>query len=176
MAIRKVAVMGHPILRQMAQPVLENEIPSEPIQTLIQDMVETMVEYDGRGLAAPQVYESLQIVVMIWDFDEGVDPYLKVLINPEIEPLTQETSTYPEGCLSVPGLQGDVPRPNWIKVRALDQKGEKIGFEAKGFAATVIQHECDHLLGKLYIDRMTDLTRLAFTKEYSRHLKPLSED
>jgi len=175
MAIRKVAAMGHPILRQVAQPVPENEIASEAIQTLIQDMVETMVEYDGRGLAAPQIYVSLQVVVMIWDFDPGVEPYLKVLINPEIELLTKDTSTFPEGCLSVPGLQGDVPRPNWIKVRALDQKGERIGFEAKGFAATVIQHECDHLLGKLYIDRMTDLTRLAFTKEYGRYLSPGSE-
>ncbi|MFM8270521.1 MAG: peptide deformylase [Pseudomonadota bacterium] len=175
MAIRKVAVMGNPVLRQVAQPVPEKEIKTEAIQNLIQDMVETMMEYDGRGLAAPQIHESLQIVVMIWDFEEGVEPYLKVLINPEIEFLTQETSTFPEGCLSVPGLQGDVPRPNWIKVRALDQEGERIGFEAKGFAATVIQHECDHLLGKLYIDRMTDLTRLAFTKEYSRYLKPLCE-
>lgn len=175
MAIRKVAVMGNPILRQKAQPVPEKDIASEPIQTLIQDMVETMVEYDGRGLAAPQIHVSLQIVVMIWDFEEGVEPYLKVLINPEIEALTQDTSTFTEGCLSVPGLTGDVPRPNWIKVRALDEKGERIGFEAKGFAATVIQHECDHLLGKLYIDRMTDLSRLAFTKEYGRYLKPLSE-
>lgn len=175
MAIRKVAVMGNPILRQKAQPVPEKDIASETIQTLIQDMVETMVEYDGRGLAAPQIHVSLQIVVMIWDFEEGVEPYLKVLINPEIEALTQDTSTFTEGCLSVPGLTGDVPRPNWIKVRALDEKGERIGFEAKGFAATVIQHECDHLLGKLYIDRMTDLSRLAFTKEYGRYLKPLSE-
>ncbi|NBT59815.1 peptide deformylase [bacterium] len=160
----------------MAQPVPEKDITSEPIQTLIQDMVETMVEYDGLGLAAPQVHVGLQIVVMVWDFDEGVEPYLRVLINPEIEVLTQETSTFPEGCLSVPGLQGDVSRPNWIKVRALDQKGERVGFEAKGFAATVIQHECDHLVGKLYLDRMTDLTRLAFAKEYGRYLKPLSEN
>ena len=133
-------------------------------------MVETMVEYDGRGLAAPQIFESLQIVVMIWDFEPEGDPYLKVLINPEIEFLTKETSTYGEGCLSVPGLRGDVARPNWIRVRALNQQGERVGFEAKGFAATVIQHECDHLLGKLYIDRMTDMTRLAFSREYSRYL------
>lgn len=170
MAIRKVAVLGHPVLRQVAAPVPETEITSEPIQSLIQDMVETMFEYDGRGLAAPQIHVSLQVVVMLWDFDEGVDPYLKVLINPEIESLTQETETFGEGCLSLPGLRGDVARPNWIKIRALDQKGERIGFEAKGFAATVIQHECDHLLGKLYIDRMTDLTRLAFTNEYVRYL------
>ncbi|NDG26733.1 MAG: hypothetical protein EB120_06125 [Proteobacteria bacterium] len=112
---------------------------------------------------------------MLWDFDEGVDPYLKVLINPEIEPLTQETSTVGEGCLSLPGLRGDVTRSNWIKVRALNEKGERIGFEAKSFAATVIQHECDHLVGKLYIDRMTDLTRLAFSKEYGRYLSEGTE-
>lgn len=170
MAIRKVAVLGHPVLRKVADPVPEKEIKSEAIQSLIQDMIETMFEYDGRGLAAPQIHVSLQIVVMLWDFEEGVEPYLKVLINPEIEPLTQETSTYGEGCLSLPGLSGDVPRPNWIKVRGLDEKGERVGFEAKGFAATVIQHECDHLLGKLYIDRMPDLSRLAFTKEYGRYL------
>lgn len=170
MSIRKVAVMGAPVLRKVAAPIPESEIPSQRIQTLIQDMVETMVEYDGRGLAAPQIFESLQIVVMIWDFDPTVEPYLKVLINPEIEFLTEENSTYGEGCLSVPGLRGDVARPNWIRVRALNEKGERVGFEAKGFAATVIQHECDHLIGKLYIDRMTDMTRLAFTKEYGRYL------
>jgi len=172
MAIRKVAVMGTPVLRETAALVPEKEITSEKIQSLIQDMVETMVEYDGRGLAAPQVYESLQVVVMLWDFDPGVEPYLKVLINPEIESLTKETSTYGEGCLSVPGLRGDVARPNWIRVRALNEKGERVGFEAKGFAATVIQHECDHLIGKLYLDRMTDMSRLAFSQEYGRYLAP----
>lgn len=168
MAIRKVAVMGNPILREIAKPVPEKEITSPAIQALIQDMVETMVEYDGRGLAAPQIHESLQVVVMIWDFEKDQKPFLKVLINPEIKFLTQETSTFPEGCLSVPGLTGEVARPNHIRVTAWNEAGQKTEFEAKGFAATVIQHECDHLLGKLYIDRIVDLSRLAFSKEYEK--------
>lgn len=170
MSIRKVAVMGHPILRQVAKPVPEKEITKPEFQQLIRDMIETMFEYDGRGLAAPQIHESLQIVVMIWDFDPGTKPYIRVLINPEIKPLTEETSSCWEGCLSLPGLRGKVDRPNKISVRALDDKGERIGFEAEGFAATVIQHECDHLLGKLYIDRITDLSQFGFSRECSQFL------
>lgn len=168
MALRKVAVMGHPVLRQIAEPIPVKEIRSEKIQTLIQDMVETMFEYDGRGLAAPQVHESVQLLVMLWDFDPGQKPYLKVLINPEIKVETEDTSGAWEGCLSVPGLRGYVDRPNRISVKSFDAEGKKQDFVAEGFAATVIQHECDHLQGKLYIDRMTDLTKLAFIKEYGR--------
>jgi len=168
--LRKVAVLGHPILRQVAKPIPEKEIKSSRIQCLIQDMVETMVEYDGRGLAAPQVHESLELVVMIWDFDSGKKPELLVLINPRLVPLTQETSSYWEGCLSIPGMRGKVSRPNRISVTALNQLGEKLEFEARDFAATVIQHECDHLMGKLYVDRMTDFTQFAFNREYQRFL------
>jgi peptide deformylase len=170
MAIRKVAVMGHPVLRQIAKPVPEKDITKPEIQKLIQDMIETMFEYDGRGLAAPQIHESLQIVVMIWDFESNTKPYLRVLINPEIKPLTEETSSCWEGCLSLPGLRGRVERPNKISVRALDAQGERIGFEAEGFAATVIQHECDHLVGKLYIDRITDLSQFGFSRECGQFL------
>lgn len=169
MAVRKVAVMGHPVLRKVAAPVDPKQISSPEIQTLIRDMIETMVEYDGRGLAAPQVHESLQILVMLWDFDDK-EPSLLCLINPVITPQTHTTSEYWEGCLSVPGLRGKVSRPNKISVEALDTKGKPIKFVAEGFAATVVQHECDHLLGKLYLDRMTDLTNLAFTREYQRFL------
>ena len=168
MALRKVAVMGHPVLRKVAEPIPVKDIKSEKIQTLIQDMVETMFEYDGRGLAAPQVHESIQLVVMLWDFDKDVKPFLKVLINPEISPTTKEESGYWEGCLSVPGLRGFVERPNKISVKCYDQDGKKQEFVADGFAATVIQHECDHLMGKLYIDRIKDLTQFAFIKEYGR--------
>ena len=170
MAIRKVAVMGNPVLRQIAKSVPEKEITKPEIQNLIQDMVQTMFEYDGRGLAAPQIHESLQIVVMIWDFDPQVKPYIKVLINPEITHLTEETSTCWEGCLSLPGLRGKVDRPNKILVEALDAQGKKLKFEAQGFAATVIQHECDHLIGKLYIDRITDLSQFGFNRECSQFL------
>ncbi|MBM4304545.1 MAG: peptide deformylase [Deltaproteobacteria bacterium] len=170
MAIRKIAVMGHPVLRQQATPVPEKEISKPEIQNLIQDMIQTMFEYDGRGLAAPQIHESLQIVVMIWDFDPKVKPYIQVLINPEIKALTQETSSCWEGCLSLPGLRGKVDRPNKISVQALDAHGKKISFEAEGFTATVIQHECDHLLGKLYIDKIKDLSLFGFSRECTQFL------
>ncbi len=167
-ALRKVAVMGHPILREIAKPIPVKEIRTEKMQALIRDMAETMVEYEGRGLAAPQVHESLQLVVMIWDFDEGKKSALRVLINPVIIPLTKETSPYWEGCLSLPGMRGRVHRPNRIAVETLNEKAEQQKFEASGLAATVIQHECDHLMGKLYVDRMTDFTQFAFTREYQR--------
>lgn len=170
MALRKVAVMGHPILRQVAAPVPEAEIDSPRIQTLLKDMTETMFEYDGRGLAAPQIHESLQIIVMLWDFEPEKEPYLVYLINPVIRSLTETTSSFWEGCLSVPGLRGNVSRPNRISVQALNQRKERLSFIAEGFAATVIQHECDHLMGKLYVDRITDMTQFAFNREYQRFL------
>jgi len=175
MALRKVAVLGHPVLRKVAEKVPESEIPSEKIQTLIRDMFETMFEYQGRGLAAPQVHESLQIVVMIWDFDPKKEPTSCVLINPAIKPLSEEKSSYWEGCLSFPGLRGKVSRPTRVLVHAFNEKGEALKFIAEGFAATVIQHECDHLMGKLYIDRMADFNELAFNLEYERYHAP-SED
>ncbi len=169
-AIRKVAVMGNPILRTPALSVSENEIRSPKIQTLIQDMIETMFEYDGRGLAAPQVHERLQILVMLWDFEETEKTKVVCLINPEIKALTSDTSSYWEGCLSLPGLRGLVSRPNKISVRALNERAERTSFMADGFCATVIQHECDHLAGKLYIDHIKDFTQLAFEREYRRYL------
>jgi peptide deformylase len=177
MALLKVASMGHPVLRKVAAQVPAEEIKSEAFQTFLQDMVETMVEYDGRGLAAPQVHESIQVVVMIWDFDPDKKPYVAYLINPVIKPLTESKSTFWEGCLSLPGLRGKVSRPNRISVEALNQRGEKTSFIAEGFAATVIQHECDHLNGVLYVDRITDLTQFAFTREYQRyHSRPDEPD
>lgn len=176
MALRKVAVMGHPVLRKVAEPVPVKNIKSPEIQSLLQDMVETMFEYDGRGLAAPQIHESLQIVTMLWDFDPGAEPYVTFLINPEIKPLTVESSAFWEGCLSVPGLRGKVSRPNRISVECYNQRAEKQSFIAEGFAATVIQHECDHLLGKLYIDRMEDMSLLAFNREYQKFLSKDEDD
>ena len=123
MAILKIAKMGHPVLRQVAKPVPEESINSPKIQSLIKDMAKTMVEYDGRGLAAPQVHESVRIMVVIWDFDEDKDPYLLTLINPELEILTDETSAFWEGCLSLPGLQGLVARPNRLSIKGFDEKG-----------------------------------------------------
>lgn len=170
MALLKVAQMGHPVLRKVAEPVPEAEIKTEKFQTFLKDMLDTMVEYDGRGLAAPQVHVSRQVVCMLWDFEKGKKPYITYLINPVIQSLTHETATFWEGCLSLPGLRGKVARPTRISVEALNQRGEKTSFIAEGFAATVIQHECDHLIGKLYVDRITDFTQFAFTREYQRFL------
>lgn len=162
--------MGHPVLRKVAAKVPPNEIQTPKIQNLIRDMVETMVDYDGRGLAAPQVDESLQVVVMLWDFDQGKEPSILCLINPELEYLTKETSSFWEGCLSVPGLRGLVARPNKLRVRAVNQNKEPIDMTVEGFAATVVQHECDHLQGKLYVDHIKDMTKFAFNREYMKYL------
>lgn len=172
MSIRKVAVLGHPVLRQVAKKLPVEKIPSPEVQTLIRDMIDTMIEYDGRGLAAPQVHESVQIVVMLWDFDGKEKPGLLCLINPEIKPLTEEMSSHWEGCLSVPGMRGKVARPNKIQVDALDQKGEELSFVAEGFAATVVQHECDHLMGKIYVDRITDFSQFAYNREFQTFIAP----
>lgn len=171
MVIRKVAVMGNPVLRCKANPVPESAIRSKEIQLIIEDMIETMLEYDGRGLAAPQIHESLRIVVMFWELEKkSEDALILCLINPIITPLTTETSSYWEGCLSLPGLRGKVSRPNRISLSALGRKAEKIQMDVGGFDATVVQHECDHLDGVLYVDRIKDLRDLAFNAEYRRYL------
>jgi peptide deformylase len=176
MALRKVAVMGHPVLREKAKPVAQKEINTPKMQELFKDMLDTMFEYDGRGLAAPQIHESIQVLVMLWDFEPDKKPSILYLINPEIKNLTKETSTFWEGCLSVPGLRGKVARPNKIEVKALNHKGENIEFIAEGFAATVIQHECDHLSGTLYVDRLTSTQDFAFSKEFGRFIAPNEGD
>jgi len=182
MAVRKVALMGHPVLRKVAEPVQESEITQPKTQRLISDMLETMMEYDGIGLAAPQIHESVQLVMMIWNYEGGPaeDEFLMegilCLINPEIESLTTDTSTFWEGCLSVPGIRGEVTRPNKVSVRAFNHQGKRIEFIAEGFPATVVQHECDHLTGKLYVDRITDTTKLAFDREYRKFHIPREDD
>lgn len=177
MALRKVAQMGHPILRKVAEKVNPKDITTPKIRQLLADMAETMFEYDGRGLAAPQIHESLQILVMLWDFDPKKEPHLVYLINPQIEALTEETSSFWEGCLSVTGLRGKVARPNRIRVEALNERAEKVKFVAEGFCATVVQHECDHLFGKLYVDRIADMRDFAFNREFGKYLQdPNAED
>ena len=173
MAIRKIARMGHPILRQIAQPVPDPTAPE--IQALIADMIETMKDADGAGLAAPQVYESLRLVIFHAPGDraENGDPTaqtapLTVLVNPEIEILGNEMAEGWEGCLSVPGLRGLVPRYTHLRYSGVDQQGRVIEREARGFHARVVQHECDHLDGLLYPQRMTDMSQLLFESE-ARH-------
>lgn len=170
MAIRKVARLGHPVLRRVADPIPPGAIPSPAVQQLIADMLDTVDEYDGAGLAAPQVHESLRLVVLSYDH-EG----MRVWINPVLTPLTQDLAYSMEGCLSVPGLRGLVGRPSHIRVQAYDHTGAALDFELEGFAAVVAQHECDHLDGVLYVDRVEPQT-LVFTEELRKYGLPQLED
>ena len=162
MAILKVARMGHPVLRTPAEPVPEDEVRSVPVQQLIEDMLDTCEEYEGIGLAAPQVHFSVQLVILEID-DTGPT----IWINPELTPLTDELVYTFEGCLSVPGLRGLVGRPASIRVNALNRHGDPIEQELHGFPAVVAQHECDHLSGTLYVDKVVPRT-LTFLEEHSR--------
>ncbi|HEY2988692.1 MAG TPA: peptide deformylase [Candidatus Binatia bacterium] len=172
MAILKVAQLGHPVLRAGAKPLSREQIRSNETQKLIDDMVETMREYSGVGLAAVQIHESLQIAVLeVSDnprYPQKPSAPLSVLINPEVETASDEMEDDWEGCLSVPDLRGKVPRHKTIRVRALDRRGAELAFTVSGFHARVIQHECDHLNGKVYLDRMRDLFTLSHLQEYSR--------
>lgn len=175
MAVLKVARLGHPILRQKAKEVSVKTIKSKEFQQFIADMIETMHEYQGVGLAAPQVRQSIRVCVVEISEDNKRYPQqkiagLQVFINPKITYLTQETSQCWEGCLSVPGLRGLVARPNKIKVNYLDKNGKEREILAEGFLATVLQHEFDHLDGKLYIDRLIDSTKLVFEEEFDKYI------
>ena len=170
MSILKVAIMGHPVLRKVADPIDPAEISGPEIQSLIEDMFATMVEYDGVGLAAPQVHVSKQLALVGGEFDEEDNPLIRVVINPEITTTGDELFGMYEGCLSVPGLRGYVERPAAIRVKALDENAEPFELELDGYPAVVMQHECDHLLGKLYPDRMKDIRKLAYETEAQRYL------
>ena len=173
MAILKVARLGHPILRQIAEPVSPEAIRSPEIQRLIDDMLETMDEYDGAGLAAPQVHVAQQVVIYGVQgnprYPDADDVPLTVLINPKITPATKEMDEDWEGCLSVPDLRGQVPRFTRVKVDALGRDGKPLRFTADGFHARVVQHECDHLEGTVYLDRMRSMATLSFLPEFHRY-------
>jgi peptide deformylase len=173
MALLKIARMGNPVLRASAAPVND---PTAPwVRRLVADMLETMEDVGGTGIAAPQVHAPHRIVVFFvagertTDLPGDGEQDLTVLINPEIEPIGEETALGWEGCLSVPGLRGVVPRHVRIRYRGLGLKGETIEREAAGFHARVVQHECDHLDGILYPQRMTDHRLLVYTEELQRH-------
>jgi peptide deformylase len=169
MSILKVARMGHPVLRERAQP-LESKAFRDPLfQKLVDDMIETMHEYHGVGLAAPQIHEGLRVFVALLDEDPGPKSDATAIINPEIIPNTSEKLEGWEGCLSIPDIRGMVPRYTDITVSALDRHGKKIELRLKDFAARVAQHETDHLDGVLFFDRMTSMQSLTFLDEYSRY-------
>jgi peptide deformylase len=171
MSILKVARMGHPVLRAKARALDKNDIKSPIVQKLIDDMIETMVEYHGVGLAAPQIHESVRVFVAALDRpEEGSDVAKPIaLINPEITPVGSETVEDWEGCLSIPDIRGRVPRAKEIRVKAYDRHGDRIEIRASNFSARVIQHETDHLDGVLFFDRMKGFDTLTFLDEYSRY-------
>jgi peptide deformylase len=181
MAILKIAKMGHPVLAQKAAPVAN---PADPaLRRLISDMVETMMDANGAGLAAPQVHVPLRVVVFQAP-GERSDPGLSederfdhtapltVLINPEIQVMDSAREAGWEGCLSVPGLRGLVERAAHIRYRGYDLDGKLVERTARGFHARVVQHECDHLDGILYPSRMGDLKNLIFESEIKHWVQP----
>ena len=172
MAIRKIAKLGHPILRRQADPVDINEITSETIQSLINDLIETCDDANGAGLAAPQIHESKRVVIL--DLEEDEDDHYTVWINPVLSPLTDEGMLTFEGCLSVPGLRGGVVRPHRISVTGYTRDGKRFERILEGFSAVVAQHECDHLDGVLYVDRVETST-LAFLEEHRKYADELLE-
>lgn len=172
MAIRRILRMGHPLLRDVARPLEADEFAD--LGPLLTDLEDTLHDYGGIGLAAPQIGESVRVAII--EIPGGPTRYgelepmpLTVFVNPRIEVLDPATAGYWEGCLSVPGLRGYVERPQHVRVDYLTVAGESRSLELRGFPATVFQHEFDHLDGKLFVDRLTDPTRLAFEREYERY-------
>ena len=175
MAIRKVAHIGHPVLREKARAVGREELQSPRMQSLIDDLVETMRDANGAGLAANQIYEPVQICV-IEVKDNPRYPYkpnipLTVLVNPIVEPQGEDTFDNFEGCLSVPNLRGLVPRYLNVRVRAWDREGGAIERHVTGLAAGTYQHEVDHLEGRLFVDRVVDTSSFCTWTEFERHYR-----
>jgi peptide deformylase len=182
MSILKIARMGHPALRVKARAIDRADIRGPAVQKLIDDMIETMIEYRGVGLAAPQVHEGVRLFVATLPADDDEDEGeagrededdarsgTVVIINPELIPVRSETLEDWEGCLSIPDIRGRVPRAREIIVRAFDRHGERIELRAHDYPARVIQHETDHLDGILFFDRMRSFESLTFLAEYSRY-------
>ena len=175
MAIRKIATLGHPVLREVARKVSREELASPKIQAFIDDLVDTMHDANGAGLAANQVYEPIRICAI-----EGRNnpryPYkpnfpLTILVNPEVTATTDDTFLNNEGCLSVPNLRGDVRRFTGVHVRAWDRDGKELDFEVKGLTAGTFQHEVDHLYGKLFVDRVVDTKTLCTWQDFERYFQ-----
>ena len=173
MSILKIAQMGNPVLRRPSELVPVKSIKSPVLQKFIDDMIATMREYNGVGLAAPQVHESLQVVVIEAQenprYPDAPMIPLTILINPTVEILTEETEEDWEGCLSIPDIRGRVPRYREVRVKAYDRDGQEIDFTAKDFFARVIQHEHDHLQGIIFLDRMPKLDTLTYMAEFQRY-------
>jgi len=173
MPIRKIATIGHPVLRQTARELTADELASEPVQRFIDDLVDTMRDANGAGLAANQVYEPVQVCAIEVKnnprYPYKPDVPLTVLVNPALEPLTDELFDNYEGCLSVPNLRGVVQRYTKVRVRAMDRHGAPLDFTVQGLTAGTFQHEVDHLLGKLFVDRVKDTRTLTTWQDFERY-------
>jgi peptide deformylase len=172
MALRKIATIGHPVLRQKARTLTREELASPEMQRLVDDLVDTMRDANGAGIAANQVHEAVRICLIEIQNNPRY-PYkpnypLTVLVNAMVEPLTDETFGNYEGCLSVPNLRGEVPRFTRVCVRAWDRAGKDLDFEVKGLTAGTFQHELDHLDGKLFVDRVVDTRTLCTWTDFER--------
>jgi peptide deformylase len=172
MALRKIATIGHPVLRQTARTLSREDLASPTIQRLVDDLVETMRDASGAGIAANQVHEPVRICVLEIESNPRY-PYLPrwpltVLVNPVVTPTTDETFLNYEGCLSVPNLRGQVPRFTTIRVRAWDREGAELDFAVKGLTAGTFQHELDHLDGKLFVDGVVDPRTLTTWGDFER--------
>jgi peptide deformylase len=178
MAIREILKMGDERLLRVAQPVTEFGTPA--LRELVADMMDTMKAANGAGLAAPQIGVDLQLVIFGFErnerYPEAPPVPMTVLLNPQITPLSDEEVEGWEGCLSVPGLRGVVPRWNRIRYTGQDLDGRTIEREAEGFHARVVQHECDHLVGKLYPMRVRDFSRFGFTSVLFPDMDPNADD
>ena len=174
MSILKVARMGHPVLRKRARALDRADLRSSAVQKLIDDMIETMTEYNGIGLAAPQVHEGVRIFIAGMQEDASGDdeePGIVAVpfVNPEIVPIGSEQEMDWEGCLSIPDVRGRVPRYTRVRIRGLDREGARQELQLTGFPARVVQHENDHLDGVLFFDRMKSLGTLTFLEEFGRY-------
>ena len=173
MSLLKVARMGHPVLRSRAREIERAELKTASMQKLIDDMIDTMHEYHGVGLAAPQIHEGLRLFVAAIapqnDDPLSPDDEPMVFVNPVIAPIGHEMVEDWEGCLSIPDIRGRVPRARAITVTALDRNGGRIEITSRDFPARVIQHETDHLDGVLFFDRMRTFGSLTYLEEYARY-------
>lgn len=179
MAILQVANLGEPVLRRKALPVNPKQIRSSGFQHFLDDLLESMNFHDGVGLAAPQVFQSLQVMAVEVppELDEaGIGLAPSIYINPEVLTVGEKTQEDWEGCLSLKDLRGLVPRAYAVKLRALDRTGNKVEMELKGFPARVIQHEIDHLNGIVFIDRMPNMSSLTFARELKRRTSDQDEN
>lgn len=172
MAIRKIATIGHPVLREATRRLTREELATPAVQAFIDDLVETMHDANGAGLAANQVYEPVRICAIEVKNNPRY-PYkpnypLTVLVNPEVTPTTDDTFLNYEGCLSVPNLRGEVRRFTGVRVKAWDRHGKDLDFEIKGLTAGTFQHEVDHLDGKVFLDRVEDTKTLATWADFER--------